>query len=48
MVNNATSSGEQDGGGLCGMIAPFTSGLYEFFVVFVIFVVFKKVFLLLG
>ena len=40
MVTSVTSSGKEDGGGLCGMIAPFTSGLYDFF--------FKKVYLLLG
>ena len=31
MVNSVISSGEEDGGGLCGIIAPFTSGLYDFF-----------------
>ena len=40
MVTSVTSSGKEDGGGLCGMIVPFTSGLYDFF--------FKKVYLLLG
>ena len=31
MVNSVTSSGKEDGGGLYGMIASFTSGLYNFF-----------------
>ena len=31
MVNSVTSSGEEGGGRLCGMIAPSTSGLYDFF-----------------
>lgn len=31
MVNSVISSGEEEGGGLCGIIAPFTSGLYDFF-----------------
>ena len=30
MVNSVTSSGEEDWGRLCGVIAPFTSGLYDF------------------
>ena len=34
MVNSVISSGEEDGGGLCGIIAPFTSGLYDFFFFF--------------
>lgn len=43
MVNSVISSGEEEGGGLCGIIAPFTSGLYDFFFFF-----WKKVHLLLG
>lgn len=43
MVNSVISSGEEDGGGLCGIIAPFTSGLYDIFFFF-----WKKVHLLLG
>ena len=35
MVNSVTSSGEEDWGRLCGVIAPFTSGLYDFVFVFV-------------
>ena len=31
MVTSVTSSGKEDGGGLYGMIASFTSGLYNFF-----------------
>ena len=53
MVNSVTSSGEEDWGRLCGVIAPFTSGLYDFVFVFVgffffFFFFFKKLFLLVG
>ena len=34
IVNRVTSSGEENGGGLYGMIASFTSGLYDFVFVF--------------
>ena len=30
MVNSVTSSGKEDGGRLCGLIASFISGLYDF------------------
>ena len=40
MVNSVTSSGEEDWGRLCGVIAPFTSGLYDFVFFFVVFFIF--------
>ena len=46
MVNSVTSSGEEGGGRLCGMIAPSTSGLYDFFFlqesIFMAWVILKK------
>ena len=42
MVNSVTSSGEEDWGRLCGVIAPFTSGLYDFVFVFVCFFFFLQ------